>query len=166
MTCVKVPEPRWHNLSAMPRQHTRRVPTTPSLLRMRSRSARAPWGARLLAAWMVLSLTFALTPCCDIVGMANAAPAPAVANHDQVPDAHADSQAPDSGDPCATWLDRSDAVPPKVDDTSSSTAKVVLATPLVFLPSASPAAATAWRPFHLSASPPVALYLRHARLIL
>lgn len=149
----------------MPRQHTRRVPTTPSLLRMRRRSARAPWGTRLLAAWVVLSLAFALTPCCEAIGTANAAPASASTDRDHTLDAHGGTHAPDSGDPCATWLDRSDAVPPKADETSAPAAKIVLATPSVLLPNASLAAAI-WRPFRLSAAPPDALYLRHARLIL
>jgi len=149
----------------MPRQHTRRAPTTPSLLRMRRRSARAPWGTRLLAAWVVLSLTFALTPCCEVIGAASAAPASASAGRDHTPDAHGGTHAPDTGDPCATWLDRSDAVPPKADETASPATKIALAMPSVLLPKSSLAAAI-WRPFRLSASPPDALYLRHARLIL
>jgi hypothetical protein len=139
---------------------------TLSLLRLRTRMTRAPWRTRLLAMAMTLSLAFALMPCCEVIGAAGAAPMPAMAGHGQVLDAHVDAHAPDNGDPCATWLDRSDAVPVKADDTSSSTAKVVLATPYVFFPSASSVAATTWRPFRLSASPPDALYLRYARLIL
>lgn len=115
---------------------------------------------------MTLSLVFALTPCCEVIGAASAAPASASMDRGHAPDAHDGAHAPNTSDPCAAWLDRSDVVPPKADDTSSSAAKVVLATPLVFLPSASPAVATVWRPFRLSASPPDALYLRYARLIL
>ena len=137
-----------------------------SLLHLRARRMRAPWGARLLVMAMTLSLVFALTPCCEVIGAARAVPASASMDRSHTPDAHGGTHAPDTGDPCATWLDRSDAMPPKADDTSSSAAKVVLATPLVSLPSASPAVATVWRPFRLSASPPYALYLRYARLIL
>lgn len=149
----------------MPRQHTRHVPTTPSLLRMRSRSVRAPWGTRLLAAWVVLSLSFALTPCCEVIGAASAAPASASTDHSHTPDAHSGTHAPDSGDPCAVWLDRHDAVPAKADVESLLLAKLAFAGPDVFLWSAAPAGPS-WRPFRLSASPPDALYLRHARLIL
>lgn len=136
-----------------------------SLLRLRARSRRTPLALRLLAAWAALSLVFVLTPCCEIIGVASAAPASASTDHGHTPDAHSGTHTPDTGDPCATWLDRSDAVPAKADDTSSPAAKVVLATPCVFFPSVSPVAATTWRPFRLSASPP-ALYLRYARLIL
>ena len=137
-----------------------------SLLRLRARRARAPWSTRLLAAWLALTLVFALTPCCDVIGPANAAPVPVAADHGHTPDAHGDMHAPDAGgDPCATWLDRSDAVTPKADVVAPSMAKLVPATPLVLLPNASLAAAS-WRPFRLSASPPDALYLRYARLIL
>lgn len=139
---------------------------TLSLLRLRARMTRAPRRTHLGAAWLALSLAFAFTPCCEVIGATLAAPMPAVADHGQALDAHADSHAPDNGDPCAIWLDRGDAVLVKADDASSLTAKVVLAPPHVFFPSASPAAATAWRLFRLSASPPYALYLRHARLIL
>lgn len=136
-------------------------PNAFSLRRLRARMTRSPWAAHLLAAWVVLSLTLALTPCCEVMGAALAAPA----HLDAAPDTHGNGHAPDDGDPCATWLDRSDAVPPKVDDVSSPGAKIALATPFIFLPSTSPVA-TAWRPFRLSASPPDALYLLHARLIL
>ena len=128
---------------------------------MRSRSARSPWGTRLLAAWVALSLMFALTPCCEVIGAANAAPVPVAVDRGHTSDA----QAPDTGDPCAVWLDRSNVVPAKADDATPSAAKVAPATPFVFLPSASPAPAV-WRPFRPSAAPPDALYLRHARLIL
>lgn len=138
---------------------------TLSLLRLRARMTRAPRRMHLGAAWLALSLAFAFTPCCEVIGATLAAPMPAVADHGQMPDAHADSHAPDDGDPCAAWLDRSDAVPPKADDASSPGAKIALATPFVFLSGISPVA-TVWRPFRLSASPPHALYLRHARLIL
>lgn len=142
-----------------------RKPITISLRRFRARMTHSPWGTHLLVAWVVLSLMFAFTPCCEVIGAASAAPASASTDHGHRPDAHDSTHAPDSGDPCATWLDRSDAMPPKTDDASSPGAKIALATPFVFLPSASPVA-TAWRPFRLSASPPYALYLRHARLIL
>mgnify|MGYP001620142595 CR=1 FL=1 len=135
---------------------------TLSLLRLRARMTRAPWRTRLLAMAMALSLVFALMPCCEVIGAAGAAPMPAVADHGQVLDAHADSHAPDNGDPCAAWLDRSDAVPPKADNAAPPGAKISLATPSVLLPNTSLAAAI-WRPFRLSASPPHALYLRHAR---
>lgn len=135
-------------------------PVSVSLLRIRTRMAHAPWRMRLLAAWVVLSLTFAFTPCCDVIGMANAA-----TGHDHGVDAHGGAHAPDSGDPCATWLDRSDVVPPKADDASTPGAKMALATPFISHPSAS-SVATMWRPFRLSAPPPDPLYLRHARLIL
>lgn len=148
----------------MPRQHTRRVPTTPSLLRMRRRSARAPWGTRLLAAWVVLSLAFALTPCCEVIGTASAAPATASTDHGHAPDAHGGTHAPDSGDPCAVWLDHHDAVPAKAGVESPLLANLAPANPDVFLWSGAPAV-PAWRPFRLSASPPAALYLRYARLI-
>ena len=117
----------------MPKQHTRRIPTTPSLLRMRSRSVRAPWGTRLLAAWVVLSLTFALTPCCEIIGAASAAPASASTDHGHTPDAHSGTHTPDTGDPCVTWIDRSDAVPAKADVVAPSVAKVAITTPFAFL---------------------------------
>ncbi len=149
----------------MPRQHTRRIPTTPSLLRMRSRSVRAPWGRRLLVAWVALSLTFVLTPCCEVIGTASAAPASASTDHGHAPDAHGGTHAPDTGDPCATWLDRSDAVTPKTDVVAPLLAKLAFAGPEAFLWSDAPAV-PAWRPFRLSASPPDALYLRYARLIL
>ncbi|HLD13493.1 MAG TPA: hypothetical protein VJB18_02120 [Burkholderiales bacterium] len=137
-----------------------------SLLRLRARRARAPWSTRLLAAWLALTLVFALTPCCDVIGPANAAPVPVAADHGHTPDAHGDMHAPDAGgDPCATWLDRSDAVTPKTDIVAPFVAKVAIATPFVFLWNV-PSAAIAWRPFRLSASPPDALYLRYARLIL
>lgn len=137
-----------------------------SLLRLRARRARTPWRTRLLAAWLVLSLVFVLTPCCDVIGPANAAPVPVAADHGHAPDAHGDMHAPDvGGDPCATWLDRSDAVPAKVDVESSLLAKLAFVGPDVFFWSGAPAV-PAWRPFRLSASPPHALYLRYARLIL
>lgn len=141
-------------------------PITISLRRLRARMTHSPWGvAHLLVAWVVLSLTFALTPCCEVIGSASAAPASASTDHGHGSDAHDGTYAPDNGDPCATWLDRSDAVPSKADNPAPPGAKVALATPFVFLPSASPVA-TVWRPFRLSASPPHALYLLHARLIL
>lgn len=137
-----------------------------SLLRLRARRTRAPWRARLLAAWAVLSLTFAFTPCCDIVGKANAAPAPAVANHGHVPDAHADAHAPDSGsDSCASWLDRTDAVPPKADDAKPFLAVHTVVAPTAFRASVVAPARTGWLP-RFPVSPPTPLYLRHARLIL
>ena len=133
-------------------------PNAISLRRIRTRMTRASWSARLLAAWVVLSLIFALTPCCEVIGAASAA-APASASTDR------SSHTPDTGDPCATWLDRSDAVTPKTDVVAPPVAKVVLTIPLVLFPNASLTAAI-WRPFHLSASQPDALYLRYARLIL
>ncbi len=132
---------------------------------MRSRRARAPWGTRLLAAWVVLSLTFALTPCCEAIGAARAAPVSASTDHGHTPDAHGGASAPDTGDPCAAWLDRHDAVPAKADVESPLLAKLAFVGPDVFLWSGAPAV-PAWRPFRLSASPPDALYLRYARLIL
>lgn len=139
-----------------------------SLLRLRAQRTRAPWGARLLAAWVALSLTFAFTPCCDIVGKANAAPAPAAANHGHVPDpdVRADAHAPDTGgDSCASWLDRTDAVPPKADDAKPFLiAHIIAALPAFRVGIVAPERAGPLPRFPVS--PPTRLYLRHARLIL
>lgn len=140
-------------------------PNTISLQRLRTRTGRSPWGTRLLAAWAVLSLLFAFTPCCDVIGLANAAPAPVATDRDHGADAHGGGHASDGGDRCATWLDRSDAVPVKADEATPPGAQIALATLFVFSRGAASVSAV-WRPFRLSASPPHALYLRHARLIL
>jgi len=139
-------------------------PHTVSLRRLHYRMARAPWGVRLAAAMLALALVFALTPCCDVLGAPPTPAAHAASGHDSADHDHDGGHAP-GGDPCAAWLDRSDAVPPKADGASSPGVNAVPATPFVLLPNAMPVA-TAWRPFRLSASPPGLLYLRHLRLIL
>lgn len=137
-----------------------------SLLRLRAQRTRAPLGARLLAAWVALSLTFAFTPCCDIVGKANAAPVPATANHGHVSGVHADAYASDvGGDSCASWLDRTDAVPPKADDAKPFLTMHTVGAPPVF-PGGFVAPAHAGSLPRFPVSPPTLLYLRHARLIL
>lgn len=126
---------------------------------------RAPWGARLLAAALVLSLVFAFTPCCEVFAVAAMPDAHAPAGHDHAGDAHDGVQSPGQGDPCAAWLDRSDAVPAKAAAVAQAPAKsVVPVMHAVLPPAASPVVGR--RPFYLPASPPGALYLLHARLLL
>lgn len=136
-----------------------------SLQRLRTRVARAPWIARLLAAWVVLSLTFALTPCCEIVGAAVAAPASAPADRNHAPDAHDGIHDSGPGNPCATWLDRTDALPPKADDAKAFPAVYVLGMPTVSRAGVVAPARTLLFP-RFSIPPSTPLYLRHARLIL
>lgn len=141
-------------------------PPIVSLRRLRSRLARSPWGARLLAAWLVLALTFALTPCCELVGAALAAPVSASTDHGgHAPDASGGTHAPDGGDSCATWLDRSDAVPPKADDAKPFlTTGAVIALPAFRISAVVPLRAGPSMRFPDTS--PTLLYLRLARLIL
>jgi len=135
---------------------------TLSLQRLRARSVRAPWFARLVAAWVALSFTFALTPCCDIVGKANATPADATVKHDHASGAHASDA---GGSSCAAWLDHSDAVPPKAGDVKPFLAMYIVAAPTAFrIGVVAPERAEPFPRFPVS--PPIPLYLRHARLIL
>lgn len=139
---------------------------TTSLMRLRTRMRRAPFGARLLAALLVLSLGFALTPCCEIF----AAPAMAAAH---APEGHGSGDCTCCGlsaagrsDPCAAWLERSAAVPAaKAGVMGQAPEKSVAPVLHAVLPPAVPPVVVR-RSFHQSASLPSALYLRHARLIL
>lgn len=137
-----------------------------SLRHLRSRMTHSPGGMRVLVAWMALSLMFVLTPCCDVAGMQNPAPLSGATSHHHASDAHNSVQVPDSDDPCAQWLDRSDAVPVKADDATLAVAKIAPTRLFVSFPAIAVPVFPIWRSFRLSASPPDPLYLRHARLIL
>ncbi len=126
---------------------------------------RTPWGARLFAAALVLSLVFALTPCCELSAAPVMPDAHAPAGHDHAGDAHDGVPLPGQSDPCATWLDRSDAVPTKADVMAQAPAKSVVPVMHAALPPATPPVVRR-RPFYFPASPPGALYLLHARLLL
>jgi hypothetical protein len=136
------------------------------LRRFRTRTARSPWGARLAAVTLALALVFALTPCCDVLGAptvpdAHAAIDPAPADHD-----HGGWHAPGQDDPCAAWLDRSDALAGKTDNLVSFDGKVVHGAQSLPVPPAVSPDANGARLAHLPIPPPDVLYLRLARLIL
>jgi hypothetical protein len=109
-----------------------------------------------------LALAFALTPCCDPASAADAHAGSADA-HDG---AHDGAHAPDGADPCAQWLDRSDALANKADNLVSFDGDATLGVPYLPVPLAVPAGALGARLARLPIPPPAALYLRHARLIL
>jgi hypothetical protein len=138
---------------------------TTSLLRLRTRMRRAPLGTRVLAAALVLSLVFALTPCCEIFAAPTVPDAHAPGGHDHSGDAHHDTPPAGQGDPCATWLDRSDMVPPKAGVLSQAPERSAAPVLHAVLPPAAPPIIRQ-RPAYLPASPPGALYLLHARLLL
>lgn len=128
----------------------------------RAESRRISRGARIFAAWLALSVVFALTPCCDIYA-AFMPDAP----HAAVPDHTAVAPGRNGGDdqPCAAWLDGNDALPAEAGFLPSAPPKPVIAVPSAFQPLRSPVAAFP-PPFVASASPPETLYLRYQRLIL
>ncbi len=135
-----------------------------SLLRLRTRRARAPWGSRLLALALMLSLVFALTPCCEVVGAAVAG-AQAAAGHGPMDRDHAGGHAPDGNSPCATWLDRTDAVPPQPDEAKLFPAMHVTGAPPAFRADVVVSERVGPLP-RFPVSPAIRLYLHHARLIL
>lgn len=117
---------------------------------------RIHWTRRMLAAWLALSVVFALTPCCDVQAAVPPGTAHAAVFHDRA----------DDGDPpCAAWLDRNDAL--LVEAGALLTPSPTLAIPVQLAFHLLPASFAAVRqPFVASAFPPDALYLRYLRLIL
>ena len=130
-----------------------------SLQNLRLRMARAPRAARLIVSWVALSLPFPLAPCCEPIGRAEAAAAPAASQ--------GADQVPTSGQgPCIVWLDVGDSAADKSGAWVPSAAKAPAGAPRAVL---TPVTTNvhAWRPYRLSVSAPeIALYLRHARLII
>lgn len=124
-------------------------------------SRRIRWSARIFAAWLALSVVFALTPCCDIY----AAFLPD-ATHRAGPDHAAVSHDRTSGDdkPCDAWLDRNDALPVEFGVLPAAPTPAIAVQSTFRLP---PSPVTATRQaFVASASPPDVLYLRYLRLML
>ncbi len=136
-----------------------------SLRRMRSRLTHSPWGVRLLAVALVLGLVFAFTPCCDAFGAATGAGMP-TAGSGSAPGDHGGGHAPDNGDPCSAWLDRSDAVAVKADNLVFFIGNAAFDVPSLSMSPPVPARAPGGRVARLPIPPPATLYLRYARLIL
>lgn len=136
-----------------------------SLQNLRMRMAHAPRAARVTVAWMALSLAFASAPCCEPIGRAEAAAAPVAL--DVNPHAPPADQAPASGQgSCIVWLDVGDSAADKSGAWVPFAAKVPAGAPrAVLMPVTTDV--NAWQPHRLSvSSPEIALYLRHARLII
>ena len=164
MTCIKVYNAETRNFHAgNANRNEGRTKMIISLRRIRNTTARVPWLARGLTAWMALSLVFVLTPCCEIFGEAYAAAAPTADNdsHPHEPDGH--------GGVCGKWLDN--ASPSGMVSYGALTpswegkAVVLLAPEHGSFLSHNPGAIT-WRLFHSQSPPPHALYLRFARLLI
>lgn len=123
---------------------------------------RIHWATRMFAAWLALSVILALTPCCDVyaVFMPSAA-------HAAAPDRTTVSHNHDGGDdkPCAAWLDRNDVLPAESGALLTAAPKLAIAAASVFRMPLSTSTLVR-QLFVASASPPDALYLRHARLLL